>query len=142
MSERNVRYLPTPDRTPTTERDAPLWVFLCNLANFNAANCGLIPPLLCLNALLKKGSSVEATWAPFEVTPEEYAGLVARLLTPDRAILKRHFVPEWQSFQRDPSLDQYTDYAQWQRKALEKHGAAWGMKMATLQHEAVMRARK
>jgi len=102
----------------------------------------VLPPLQHLNTFLKSGSTAEASWEPFDISVKEYEALVPQLLQPDRVYLERFSQHTWQVFQLDPSLDQYTDYAQWQQKVREKHQQSWGLQMATLQHEMVMSAHK
>ena|SRR5258708_6216749 len=141
MSAHSVNYR-LPDQSHSTARVAPLWAFIFELGYFNAMNCGLVPPRECLNSFLKTGRSAEASWEPFEIDTEEYAALEAQLLNPDLSALSKYSMHGWQTFTRDPALDQYDDLAQWQAKAREKHLQAWQQQMARLQHEMVMRAHK
>ena len=142
MSERQVKYLRHDDRAPSLVCEAPLWAFLFDQPYFNASNCGVLPLLPHLNTMLKSGRTVNASWEPFEVTPEEYAALVPKLLEPDHALLEQFSSHKWQVFQADPSLDHYSDFAEWQLKAREKHQQSWGLRLAKLQHEMLMSAQK
>lgn len=45
-------------------------------------------------------------------------------------------------FQRDPELDQFSTYQEWMRAAAAKHGMEFGLRMAALQNEMMMRANK
>lgn len=138
MNGRLVKYKLLLDRSDPCEQEAPLPAFIFALGYFNAMNCGLIPPPAVLNAFLKSGRSAEAAWTPFEIDEAEYAALEAELLKPDIAALSKVTPHTWQTFERDASLDQYTDPVQWQAKAREKHMVVFGQRMARLQHEMVM----
>ncbi|HEX4871379.1 MAG TPA: hypothetical protein VFV27_03615 [Nevskiaceae bacterium] len=138
MKDRLVKYQLLLERSVSSEQEAPLPAFIFALGYFNAMNCGLIPPLAVLNSFLKSGRSTEAAWVPFELDAAEYAALEAQLLKPDIAALSNYTPHTWQTFERDASIDQYTDPAQWQAKAREKHMAVFGQRMARLQHEMVM----
>lgn len=135
MTERQVDYVRIEDRGSPEARRAPLWAFLMDLPYFGA--CGIFPPLHHLNAILKSGTHVGATWEPFELSEEEYQNVLPRLVNPDANLLAQYSRYEWQVFEVDPDLDKFTDFAEWQRRACEKHGQAYGLRMAMLQHELV-----
>lgn len=138
MKNRRIKYQRVHERSGSSEQEAPLPAFIFSLGYFNAMNCGLIPPLAVLNSFLRSGRCTEAAWAPFEIDAAEYAELEAQLLKPDLETLSKYTPHTWQTFERDASLDPYTDPAQWQAKAREKHMAVFGQRMARLQHEMVM----
>lgn len=136
MTDRIVKYQ---SAGAAASSESPAWAFMFELGYFNAMNAGLLPPRQCLNSFLKNGHSAEASWEPFEFSPEEYLALEDRLLNPDLKALAQYSAHGWQTFSRDPALDQYGDLAVWQAKVREKHIQVWQQRMARLQHAMVMR---
>ena len=66
-----------------------------------------------------------ASWEPFEVSEAEYAETVAKVLNPDRVILKRYARYIDQQWTLDPTFDHYTDWFQWFNAACAKHRSAY-----------------
>lgn len=143
MTERVVKYTRLDDRGPASSVEAPLWGFLLDVPYLGAA--GIFPPLHLLNQVLMAGGKkwvTGATWEPFQITAEEYKEAIPNILVPPSALLERYSRTPWQVFELDPDLDDCADYESWLKKAMQKHGQAWGLRMALTQHQMVTRARK
>lgn len=141
MAERIVRYTRHEDRSPPKEVEAPLWGFLLDIPYLGVA--GIFPPLHLLNEILRAGGKKGvsgASWQPFEISVEEYREAMPNVLVPPSTTLERYSRMPWQVFDVDLDLDHITDYDTWVKKALEKHGQAWGLRMALSQHQIVMNA--
>lgn len=139
MKERVVKFVVS-DRGPVVECEAPLWAFIFAQPYLSATNFGILPPLHLLNTVLKAGALASSRWEPFELSAEEYAALVPKMLQPNRVELAKYTQHIWQSFERDEALDNITDYGLWQQRVREKHMQSWAMRMARMQHEMVMAA--
>src|SRR6266576_2918778 len=116
MMNRTVRYSRHEFRFDPEPCEAPLWAFLYDIPHLAA--CGIFPPRHLLNMRLKAGGgdsgmSPGASWEPFEVSEAEYAETVAKVLNPDRVILKRYARYIDQQWTLDPTFDHYTDWIQW-----------------------------
>lgn len=140
MTNRIVKYWEEEHGRGDEPREAPLWQFLRALPYLGA--CGIFPPCHLLNEVLRGGRagggmSPGAHWDPFEITQAEYDAVMPLILTPPEP---SRF--EWEVFQRDPELDQFSTYQEWMRAAAAKHGMEFGLRMAALQNEMMMRANK
>lgn len=126
--DRTVRYMRHEFRFDPETCEAPLWAFLYDIPHLAA--CGIFPPRHLLNVKLKTGGgdsgmSPGASWEPFELSESEYAETVAKVLNPDRVVLKRYARFIDQHWTLDPTLDHYTDWLAWFSTACAKHRSAY-----------------
>jgi hypothetical protein len=88
--------------------------------------CGIFPPRHLLNQQLRGGGGdggmgPGASWKPFELTPTEYAQLVAAIrAVPPKTLGTRARYTDLQ-FQFDSTFDVYRDYFDWLKASCAKH---------------------
>ena len=130
--ERVVPYWRHEFRFDPEPREAPLWAFLFDIPYFPA--CDVFPPRHILNSRLRSGGgdggmSPGASWEPFEISNEEYAEILPKVLNPDQDMLRRFARYPERKFEIDPAFDHHTDYFAWYAAVCDKHRTAFHAKM-------------
>jgi hypothetical protein len=101
---------------------------------------GIFPPFHLLNQFLATGGSQGgmgpgATWEPFSITEQEYAGLVEAIQSTPLDEIKAHARYAWLKPILDPSLDHVELYLVWMLAAGQKHRARYQEAMRALREK-------
>jgi hypothetical protein len=109
---------------PSETRTAPLEVFVYDVPHLDA--CGVFPPHHILNQILLSGGgdggmSPGASWEPFEMSTEEYAALLPRVLKPDLDAVRTLSRFGHAAWKLDPEFDEIEDRLDWLKAVCDKH---------------------
>ncbi|HEY8026119.1 MAG TPA: hypothetical protein VIF60_16250 [Burkholderiaceae bacterium] len=110
------------------EVDAPLWAFFYDIPYLSSS--GVFPPLHILNQRLRFGGgdggmSPGASWLPFQVSEEQYAGILPYILNAALAGFPKHVRYTLVIFIQDATFDHILDSREWGRAVSDKHRAAF-----------------
>jgi len=70
-----------------------------------------------------------ATWQPFEISKDEYDGLVEDIKNTDLTEIGSFARYAWIKFEFDDSFDHITNWEDWMSASCEKHRDEWHKKL-------------